>query len=378
MIRSGRRKNSPFADICLSHRLPSMGRMKILIVKLSSLGDVIQTMPVVHDLQQQFPGASIDWVVEESFAPLLGRVKGLQRVLPMAQRRWRKSRWSAQTRAERTAFTRQLKQQSYDAVIDFQGLIKSALEARCARLSAAGFSATYGNRSDACGYEWPVRLLLQRALPMPQRIHAVARYRLLAGLALGYTPAGLAHYPLAGATQSASPCVVFAHGTTRADNEWPEADWLQLARRMADTGLRIGLPHANAAELERVTRIARAVGPQAEVWPRMALPELMDRMAQSAGVVGVDSGLSHLAVALHLPHVQIFSQARAWRAGPVGCAHQLAVGGERAPDIATVWQSWQAVRRSAAPTMPELQNIRCHGTSIRETHADQRGNFQGL
>jgi heptosyltransferase-1 len=320
-----------------------MGRMKILIVKLSSLGDVIQTIPVVHDLQQQFPNASIDWVVEESFAPLVRRVAGLQRVLPLAQRRWRKSRWSARTRAERAAFDDQLQAQRYDAVIDFQGLIKSALEARAARLTTDGFSATYGNGSDACGYEWPVRLLLQRKLPMPQRIHAVSRYRLLAGLALDYVPQGAAHYALAGAARQPQASVVLAHGTTRSDNEWPEADWLALARHLNASGLRVALPHANAIELERVTRLAQALDGQADIWPRMDLPQVLDRMALSAGVIGVDSGLSHLAVALDLPHVQIFSQPRAWRAGPVGRSHQVAVGGVQAPDVGTVWRAWQAL-----------------------------------
>jgi heptosyltransferase-1 len=321
--------------------------MNILIVKMSSLGDVIQTIPVVQDLHRQFPDAQIDWVVEEAFAPLVHRVAGLRRVLPLAQRRWRKARWSEATRRERKHFDHSLKQQSYDAVIDFQGLIKSALEARCARLNPDGFSATYGNRSDACGYEWPVQLLLQRTLPMPSRIHAVARYRLLAGLAMGYEPQGPAVYPLSRALPQTQPTVVFAHGTTRADNEWKEADWVALGRRLIGSGQRIALPHANPTELALVSRIAQALGDQADIWPRASLPEVMDRMATSVGVIGVDSGLSHMAVALDLPHVQIFSQPRAWRAGPVGCSHQLAVGGEQAPHVDMVWQAWQTVSQQA-------------------------------
>ena len=317
--------------------------MNILIVKMSSLGDVIQTIPVVQDLRKQFPDANIDWVVEEAFAPLVHRVTGVRRVLPLAQRRWRKARWSETTRRERRHFDQTLKQQTYDAVIDFQGLIKSALEARCARLHPDGFSATYGNRSEACGYEWPVQLLLQRKLPMPARIHAVARYRLLAGLAMGYEPQGQAAYPLSRAIPTQPSTVVFAHGTTRPDNEWKEADWVTLGQRLINAGQRIALPHANAREQALVSRMAGALGDCAEIWPRASLPEIMDRMALCRGVVGVDSGLSHMAVALNLPHVQIFSQPRAWRAGPVGCSHQVAVGGERAPDVDTVWNAWQRV-----------------------------------
>jgi heptosyltransferase-1 len=322
--------------------------MNILIVKMSSLGDVIQTMPVVQDLRLQFPEASIDWMVEEAFAPLVDRVQGVRRVLPLAQRRWRKSRWSEATRRERKHFDQHLKQQSYDAVIDFQGLIKSALEARCAHLNPGGFSATYGNRSDACGYEWPVQLLLQRKLPMPTRIHAVARYRLLAGLAMGYEPQGQAVYPLSRSLTKENSTVVFAHGTTRVDNEWQEANWVALGQRLIDAGKRIALPHANATELALVTRIANTLGDRAEIWPRGNLSEVMDRMAATGGVVGVDSGLSHMAVSLDLPHVQIFSQPRAWRAGPVGCSHQVAVGGDQVPHVNAVWQAWQTVSEQAS------------------------------
>jgi heptosyltransferase-1 len=321
--------------------------MNILIVKMSSLGDVIQTIPVVQDLRLQFPDAKIDWMVEEAFAPLVDRVQGVRRVLPLAQRRWRKSRWSEATRRERKHFDQHLKQQSYDAVIDFQGLIKSALEARCAHLNPGGFSATYGNRSDACGYEWPVQLLLQRTLPMPTRIHAVARYRLLAGLAMGYEPKGQAVYPLSRSLTKENSTVVFAHGTTRVDNEWQEANWVALGRRLIDAGKRIALPHANATELALATRIANTLGDQAEIWPRANLSDVMDLMAATGGVIGVDSGLSHMAVSLDLPHVQIFSQPRAWRAGPVGCNHQVAVGGDQPPQVDAVWQAWQTVSEQA-------------------------------
>ena len=317
--------------------------MKILIVKLSSLGDVIQTMPVVSDLLQAYPDAQIDWVVEEAFAPLVARVQGLHRVLPIAQRRWRKAFFQAQTRAERRAFITQLHTQAYDAVIDFQGLIKSALVARQARLAPGGFRATYANGSEACSYEWPVRYLLDRAIPMAQRIHAVARYRSLASAALGYALQGLPVYRLNHAGVAPQATVVLAHGTTRADNEWPQECWIELGRKLVAGGVSVALPQAGAAEWALANSIAKAIGPQAQVWPRMALPELLDQMAACIGVIGVDSGLSHLAVALDLPHVQIFSQPRAWRAGPVGKLHQVALGGESAPEVSEVWRAWLEV-----------------------------------
>jgi heptosyltransferase-1 len=336
--------------------------MRILIVKLSSLGDVVQTMPVVYDIRQAFAQAQIDWVVEEAFAPLVQEVSGLRRVLPIAQRRWRKSWFAAPTRHERAAFIEVLQDQAYDAVIDFQGLVKSALVARSARLLPGGFRATYANASEACSYEWPVRWLLDRLVPMPQRIHAVARYRLLAAQALGYQVDGPNTYPLAllatDAVEGERYGVVFAHGTTRADNEWPEGDWIILGQRLVAQGHTVELPQVGALELARVQRIARALGPQARVWPALSLAQVAQRMAASCGVIGVDSGLSHLAVALDLPHVQIFSQARAWRAGPVGCAHQVAIGGAAPPGVAQVWAAWQSVcgaqARSKAPVDPSV------------------------
>ena len=325
--------------------------MRILIVKLSSLGDVIQTMAVLPDLLAIYPQAQVDWVVEEAFAPLVKLARGVHAVVPIGQRRWRKSFFSAATRDERQRFYARLRQDAYDAVIDFQGLLKSAWVARAARLQSDGFSVTYANGSDACSYEWPVRYLLQRSVPMPQRIHAVARYRLLAAQALGYSHAPLlqmpARYAWDIATQGPSaqerPEVVLAHGTTRTDNEWPDAHWLALARKCIDAGFSVGLPHAGPRELARVHALAQSLGPMACVWPAQSLDALARRMAASAGVIGVDSGLSHLAVALDLPHVQIFSQDRAWRAGPVGRDYQRVAGGAQAPDVAQVWDSWTAV-----------------------------------
>jgi len=138
------------------------------------------------------------------------------------------------------------------------------------------------------------------------------------------------------------PEVVLAHGTTRSDNEWPKDHWLAVAQKLIAAGFSVGLPHAGARELARVKALALQLGPRACVWPSLSLDALALRMSASAGVIGVDSGLSHLAVALDLPHVQIFSQDRAWRAGPVGRDYQRAVGGAQAPDVAQVWDAWQA------------------------------------
>nr|WP_145549393.1 lipopolysaccharide heptosyltransferase I [Variovorax boronicumulans] len=326
--------------------------MRILIVKLSSLGDVVQAMPVVSDLRAALPPATIDWVVEESFAPLVECVVGVERVLRFAGRRWRKSWLDAATRAERTAFYTALRAVEYDAVLDIQGLIKSGMVARKARLSATGFRATYGNRSEECGYEWPTRFFANRLVPMPRRVHAVQRYRVLAAGALGYELKTPPVYQLRVERPAPVRAVVLAHGTTRPDNEWPQADWAAIGQRLAADGFEVWLPHASDAELRLATALATAIGPKARVWPRLSLAGVLREMAAATGVIGVDSGLSHMAVALDLLHVQIFSYPRAWRAGPVGHAHQVPVGGERAPSVDEVWAAWQGVLAAAPRPVP--------------------------
>ncbi len=315
--------------------------MRVLLVKLSSLGDVIQTLPVVSDILNSHPDAHIDWVVEESFADLLRRVVGLDRVIACPQRRLRKTWWQAHSRSQWRQFTHELRQVDYDVVIDLQGLVKSAWVARLARLTPSGYSATYANASAQCAYEWPVRWMLDRTFPMPHRIHAVARYRSLAACALGDAPPDLTRpsYPFERLAPSQRQGLFLAHGTTRSDNEWPDEAWLALSRCWLQNHDRIWLPHANDRELARVQDWARRIGPAAQVLPRMSLSGMLDQVARSQAMVSVDSGLGHLGVALGLPLVMIFSQNRIDRAGPRGEPHQIAVGGDAAPQPSVVWDS---------------------------------------
>jgi len=320
--------------------------LRVLIVKLSSLGDVIQTMPVIEDMKACLPGVTIDWVVEEAFADLVMQAQGLTRVIPCAERRWRKSRFQRETRHEWAQFWQTLRETPYDVVIDFQGLIKSARIARGASLTPAGFSTTYANKSDLCAYEWPVKWLLQKSVPMEKTVHAVARYRTLAARALGYESTGVLRrvptYPLIAAAHADRKGVMFAHGTTRLDNEWPFESWVQLGQRLIEQGETILLPQANASEAELVQRLAQVLGDHVQVLPRMKLSDVLTHMAMCRSVVSVDSGLGHLAVALNLPVVQLFSQPRIERAGPVGAAHQCAVGGDHVPSVDEAWNAYLA------------------------------------
>ena len=341
-----------------------MRLVKILIVKLSSLGDVVHAMPAVQDIRAAMPGAQIDWVVERGFAALVRRCEGIHRVIDCDLRRWSKTLLRAQTRAQWRAFRTELRSQTYDAVIDLQGLTKSALVARMARLSAGGKRYALANQTEGAGYEAPTRWVADVAIPIAPHVHAVTRSRELCARALGYAmPTSLRFGLMADATAfrrgESSRCVALVHGTSREDKCWPESHWLELGRRLIGDGRTLALLHGSDGERERSERLAHELGPQAQVWPRCDLGSLTDRLAACDGVIGVDSGLSHVAVALDLPHVQIYNFDTAWRTGPLASAaepslpvrpepvegRQRSIYAQPTPSVDAVWQAWQAVSK---------------------------------
>lgn len=333
--------------------------MKILIVKLSSLGDVVHTMPAVQDIRRALPQAQIDWVVERSFAPLVQRCAGVRRVIPCELRRWRKAPFAATTRAEWGTFKQELQREAYDAIIDLQGLSKSALVAWLARLTPAGQRYALANRTEGSGYEAPTRWVADVAIRIEPHVHAVQRSRELCARALGYSvPAQetfglqphqgrgeIAPEKIAIGMLSARPCVALVHGTSRADKQWPIAHWRELAQRLDAAGYDVALLHGTDEEQRRSEALAHEMS-HAVVWPRLALDALTDALASCAGVIGVDSGLSHVAVALDLPHVQIYNFDTAWRTGPQGRARQRCVYAQPVPTVEAVWLAWAQVQPS--------------------------------
>lgn len=319
--------------------------LKVLIVKLSSLGDVVHAMPAVQDIRRALPQARIDWVVERGFAPLVRRCEGVQRVIDCEIRRWKKTPFSRETRAAWAAFRQDLRREAYDAVIDLQGLTKSALVAWQARLAPGGLRHALALRTDGSSYEAPTRWVAHRAWTVPCHIHAVERSRLLCAQALGYAIDGPETFGLrAQGVAQATQEVALVHGTSRDDKLWPDEHWITLGRRLIAQGHTLGLPHGGDAERERAQRLAAALGDAASVWPKLDLGALSDRLAACAGVVGVDSGLSHIATALDRPHVQIYNFDTAWRTGPVGLPRQACVFAQPTPSVDAVWQAWERVR----------------------------------
>ena len=267
----------------------------ILLVKTSSLGDVVHNLPVASDIRARFPEACIDWVVEEAFADIPRLHPAVHRVIPVAVRRWRRAPLSAATWGELREYRTAVRSERYDLVLDTQGLIKSALLTRQARGRCAGYAAEAAREPLAAHF-------YDAAYAIPKNLHAVERNRRLAAAALGYEPNlpldyGIAAEPLAAAWLPAAPYCVLLTASSRADKLWPEAGWLQLAAALNARGLVCVLPGGSAEERERAARLAGGMA-QAVAAPPMGITELARLLAGARLVVGVDTGLSHIAAAL--------------------------------------------------------------------------------
>ena len=291
--------------------------MNILIVRVSSLGDVVHNMPMLADLRRHVPDAQIDWVVEESYASLVRLNDSVRQVIPFALRRWRKSLGDAATRAEMRAFRSALRATPYDLVLDTQGLIKTGLVMRMARLAPGGSRIGLANATEGSGYEALSRIFHTRSVPVAPRTHAVQRARDVAAAALGYTADGPADFNLRApgrrpAWLPAQPYAVFFHGTARAAKQWPEAHWVALGQRIAARGLALLLPWGSAAERAAAERIAAGV-PGAQVLPALSLMEAVTLAQRAALAVGVDTGLTHIAAAFERPTVELYCDSPRWK-----------------------------------------------------------------
>jgi heptosyltransferase-1 len=199
------------------------------------------------------------------------------------------------------------------------------------------------NRTEGSAYEAPTRWVADVALPCEWHSHALDRARHVCAQALGYA---LPNHLQTGLQALPHPdvqarTVALVHGSSRADKAWPLAHWQTLAHTLQQQGFALALPYANDAELQTAQAVASAC-PSAVIWPRCDLVELTQRLAACMGVVGVDSGVSHIAVALGLPHVQIYNFDTAWRTGPKGCAWQQSVFAKPTPSPAAVLSAWAA------------------------------------
>ncbi len=296
---------------------------KILIVKTSSLGDVVHGFPVLADIRRRFPQASVDWVVEEAYCTLVEMNPGVHRTVPVALRRWRRKLLGPSTWREIGEWRRRLSAERYDAIIDIQGLVKSAILAAAANGRRHGFDAASAREPVAARFYDVVHHVSQAQ-------HAVARNRELAAAALGYRVHEAVDYGLRSERDGATGEVVFLHSTSRAEKHWPEAAWVELGRRVEDKGLAIVLPWGTQAERGRSERIAAALS-NARVPPALGLRELARLLAAANSVAGVDTGLVHLAAALGTPVAAIYCATDPKLTGVYGADRALNVGGPGGP-----------------------------------------------
>ncbi len=287
--------------------------MKILIIKTSSLGDVIHTFPALTDAANAIPGVRFDWVVEEAFHEVPAWHPAVERVIPVAIRRWRKGWLAARRSGEIAAFRKQLTDESYDLVIDAQGLIKSALIARMAQGERAGLDRRSAREPLAS-------LAYHHRYSVPRDMHAIERLRALFAQALDYP--NLSDEPDYGIAptsrpETGQPYLLFLHGTTWSTKLWPEEYWKELAQLAESAGFEVRLPWGSEEERERAEWIASVV-PAARQLSRLGLSELKTELSGAAGVVGVDSGLAHLAAALARPAVTLYGPTRTELTGALG------------------------------------------------------------
>jgi heptosyltransferase-1 len=312
----------------------------ILFIKTSSLGDVIHHMPALTEAREQRPDATFAWLVEEAFAPLVRLHPAVGEVIPVAWRRWRKSLVSPATLAEIADSLRAIRARRYDEIVDSQGLLRSAVIARIARGRRHGYDSASIREPLAAAF-YDVRHSVGREL------HAVERNRILSGLALGYTPQGAPDFGLERTRfmTSGPRYAVLLHATARLEKEWPQENWIALGNALGRDGLDLVLPWGTAAERERSERIAAAL-PRARVPTRRPLDAVARLIAGAELVVGVDTGLLHLAAALGVPLVAIFAGSKPNLTGPVGSGPLAVLGANGAPPaVEAVVEAVEALAR---------------------------------
>ncbi len=295
--------------------------MRVLLVKMSSLGDVVHALPAISDAAAH--GVRFDWVVEEAFAAIPRLHPAVDRVLPIGWRRWRSN--LRRHVSELSAFRNRLRERRYDLVLDAQGLVKSAAVTSLARgARKAGFSWSSAREPAAA-------LVYDRRIRVAKGQHAIVRLRRLFAQALGYpepAPDAKPYYgitadreapgsqlPVADPGTPASddgPCVLL-HGTTWASKHWPLAFWKALALQAGDDGFALALAAGSDPELARSREIAGRAS--AQIWDRLPLETLVESLSSARVVIGVDSGLAHLAAALGVPTLVIYGSTSSARTG---------------------------------------------------------------
>lgn len=307
------------------------------------MGDVIHTLPALTDAQQAIPTLQVDWVVEKSFVEIPRWHSAVRRVIPLELRRWRKSPFSSETQQAWRDYKMALQAEQYDAVIDAQGLLKSALFAtRLARGNKYGYDR-YSAREGLSS------LFYDKKFAIAYQQHAVERIRKLFAASLGYDlPTTTGDYGIArhfaknqANSTACTPYIIAIHATTRADKHWSEAYWQQVLRRVTAQNVEVRLPWGNETERARAERLA-AGNPRIQVLPKLSLTALAGEIAAAKAVISVDTGLSHLSAALDKPNVILYGATDPKLIGAYG-KHQTYLYADGMDNISPE-QVWQALK----------------------------------
>lgn len=315
--------------------------MRILIVRVSSLGDVVHNMPVLADIHRHYPDAIIDWVVEESYVGLVRLNKHVNEVIPFALRRWKKNFFSSSVRKEFSLFLNQLRSRSYDYVFDTQGLIKTGLVMGFANVTKKGKKIGLAHKTDGSGYESLSRIFHDKSISVEKHIHVVQRGREIVAKALGYTIDTPPDFGLNVPDEHpdwlpSEPYAVFFHGTSRDSKKWPRQNWIEIGQLLEKSGFGILLPWGSAQEFDEATSLAASL-PNAKVLPRLSITDAALLTGKASFVVGVDTGLSHLAAAYDKPTVQIYCNIPRWRTCADWSGNIVSLGGpDEVPTLAEV------------------------------------------
>lgn len=303
---------------------------KILLVKLSSLGDVLHNLPIVWDLRSRLPNAQIDWVVEEGYVyllqPLLTRegFRGIDRIVPFGLRRWRKNLLSADSWKQFFAFKKDLQQVSYDIIIETQGILKSALVCALAKRSPNAIIAGLANATDYSGYEPLARNFYSQLVQVPAQCHAVDRSRWVMCSAIDsplirrdeapqFFPIELTKTISKAAVAGLhSPYVLFFHSTAREAKRWPNENWATLGRELSSRGFQVILPWGSPSE-RAISELLAAQIPGSLVPPAFSIEQAFSVINDAALTVGVDTGLTHLSAVLNKPTVEIYCDSPRWK-----------------------------------------------------------------
>ena len=306
--------------------------MRLLIVKTSSMGDVVHALPTVSDLQRHCPGVEIDWLVEAPFAAIPKLHPGVSRVLPLAWRKWRRQLFERSTWQAMGKLRAELRDRRYDLVLDLQGLLKSALWGMQAHGPMVGFDR-------ASAREGAAAMFYQRSFAVPRNLHAVQRCRQLAAMQLGYAMPrsepdfGMTVPKLGWPTPARYAALI--PNASRKEKLWPEARWVAVGRKMRGLGLTPVVLWGTEAEQSVAERIAADCG--GTVPPFLKVGEMAAVLNGAHCIVGLDTGFSHLGAALGRPTIGIYCDHEPGLAGITGPGPVASIGGKgQLPKLADV------------------------------------------